>query len=81
MAKLLNMRCHECDRLSAEHERLLLSNAMAFRAFRAGTAQPTAVTEYRKLSGAVNEAFIDMEIARTELEQHQRWHGGLIVPK
>jgi hypothetical protein len=66
------MNCVECDRLRAEYERLLLAYASAVNLLssRSGTA---AAFEYMRLRAGADEARIDSEIARLELERHRQF--------
>jgi hypothetical protein len=66
--------CPDCVRLLEEHYRLRTMHSIAFQAVRYASEDPLPVGAYRALMSQVNEAWIDLEVARIELEQHQRWH-------
>lgn len=71
------MRCPECDRLITEYERLESGYATALQ--RLDDLRDTVVaSEYIRLRTAADEAGIDCEIARLELERHRRIHGDTI---
>jgi hypothetical protein len=67
------MDCAECDRLRSECERLEQAYAAAINTLNSRVGNAPSF-EYIELSTAVNEARIDSEIARTELEQHRLVH-------
>jgi hypothetical protein len=66
------MACSECDRREAEYARLEQACARAVNTLNSsmGTLLPTP--EYMCLRAAAEEARIDSEVARIELEQHKR---------
>jgi len=67
------MRCSECDRMLAEYERLEGDYATAIQTL--GARRDTAIaSEYIRLRTAADEARIDCEVARLELERHKRIH-------
>jgi hypothetical protein len=66
------MDCPECDRLTAEYRRLEQEYASAVNLLNAPIA--SEVREYIKLRAAADEARIDAEIARLELEKHKGVH-------
>ena len=67
------MRCPECDRLLAAYERLEGDYATAIQTL--GSRRDTAAApEYIRLRTAADEARIDCEVARLEMEQHKRVH-------
>jgi len=67
------MVCSECNRLLAEYERLEADYAMAIQTL--GARRDIAVaSEYLRLRTAADEARVDCEVARLELEQHKRIH-------
>ena len=68
------MECDECSRLIAEHERLKLSLAVAKWRVHQGITRQLPVAEYRALLKAATEASLEADLARTEMEQHQRIH-------
>ena len=68
------MRCPECDRLLAEYERLEGDYATAIQTLGARRSRAVA-SEYIRLRTADDEARVDCEVARLELEQHKRIHG------
>jgi hypothetical protein len=65
--------CGQCDRLRSEYERLERAYAFAINnlAARSGTAP---LTEYTRLRVIADEARIDSEVARLELEKDKRIH-------
>ncbi len=67
------MQCLECARLLAEYEKLESDYGTAIQAL--GSKRDTGVaSEYIRLRTAADEARIDCELARLELEQHKRVH-------
>jgi predicted GNAT superfamily acetyltransferase len=65
----------ECTRLTTEYERLKRAYGAAVdRLFATGYQATDA--EYRKLRTFVEDARIDLEVARLELERHMRTHAG-----
>lgn len=66
-------RCPTCDRLTAEFEHLewLYGRAILVLASLRETAD---ADEYMKLRKLTNEARLDSETARRELEKHRRIH-------
>ena len=66
------MQCAECHRLLAEHERRKANLALARQQFREGVF--LTPVEYQSRLGAANKAFLDLEFARLELEEHRRVH-------
>jgi len=64
------MECSECNRLTDEFGRLERAYATAVGVL---TASAHA-DEYARLRVAADEARIDSEVARLELEQHKRKH-------
>lgn len=67
------MACAECDRLSTELERLERIYARALGVLREN-ANDGSTAEYQRLSAATYETRIDADVARIELERHQRTH-------
>ena len=67
------MECSECDRLRSEHERLKRAYASAINILTA-RFDITPAAEYIRLRAIADEARIDSEVARLELEQHKRIH-------
>jgi len=67
------MRCLECDRLLAEYEKLETDYATTVQTLGARRDIASA-SEYIRLRTAADEARIDCEVARLELEQHKRIH-------
>ena len=67
------MECDECDRLRAEHERLERAYASAIEVLAARSGISSAA-EYTKLRAVADEARIDSEGSRLELERHKRIH-------
>jgi hypothetical protein len=65
------MECPECKRLTAEFERLERASATAIGMLRA-SAHTARANEYSRLRIAADEARVDSEVARLELEQHKR---------
>jgi hypothetical protein len=64
----------ECDRLFSTHAELKRIHVIAAQALRAASATSTTLEEYRRLTFAANEAWIDAECARLEVEAHKRVH-------
>ena len=62
--------CAECDRLRAYGQQLKQFHAAAAESLNAETSE----SDYNARRMAKEEAFIDLEIARLELERHQRGH-------
>jgi hypothetical protein len=69
----MDINCAECDRLTAECERLQQQNASGQESFNA-RVQPFAPGEYAELGWPVEEARMEAEIARFELEQNKEIH-------
>lgn len=67
------MDCAECDRLLAEYERLEQAYATAVNVLNS-SAETANVSEYMRLRAAADEARLDSEVARLQLEQHKRVH-------
>lgn len=67
------MDCHECNRLLVEYERLENLYVVAVNALNA-RSETARASEYIKLRAAADEARMDAELARLELEQHQQIH-------
>jgi hypothetical protein len=70
---LKGMECGQCDRLRLEYERLERAYAAAIDTLttRSDTA-PAA--EYIRLRTFADDARLDSEVARLELEKHKRIH-------
>jgi hypothetical protein len=66
------MRCLECSRLTAEYDRLHLAYKTAFNAMIAGGTVPDS--DFPKLRLSADEARLESELARLELERHQQIH-------
>lgn len=67
--------CSECARLLVEYERLTVVHKRAQHARIAATAQASA-EEYMALRATADEAWMDLECARLEVDQHRRIHAG-----
>jgi hypothetical protein len=65
------MNCVECDQLRDEYERLALAHASTVSLLNSSSGSAIAF-EYMRLRTDADEARIDSEIARLELEQHKR---------
>lgn len=63
------MDCEECARLRAEHDRLNKAYIAAHEATAAGPLKP-----FVRLRTVSNEAWLDAETARFELQRHERGH-------
>ena len=68
------MQCDECSRLLAVHERLKGNSAAATQRLQEGAERRITLVEYRRLAAEANEARLEAELARLELEQHKRVH-------
>jgi hypothetical protein len=68
------MDCPECARLLAEYERHKNDNAVAMQQLHIGAVRRLQFDEFRKLLATVNEAWIDADRSRLELEEHRRTH-------
>ena len=68
------MQCDECARLLAVHERLKGNSAVATQRLHEGAEQRITIVEYRGLAAEANDARLEAELARLELEQHKRVH-------
>ena len=66
------MECPECNRLT-EYQRLQQEYASAVNLFKASMAA-SEVRDHMELRAAADEARIDAEIARLELEKHKGVH-------
>jgi hypothetical protein len=64
--------CEECIRLRGEHERLNRAYIAAHKA--TDGAYGGTAKEFTRLRTVSNGAWLDAEIARAELERHQREH-------
>jgi hypothetical protein len=69
----ISMQCPECDRLLAHYERLEGVYAIAIQTLGA-RRDSSLVSEYIRLRTAADEARVDCEVVRLELEQHKRVH-------
>jgi len=58
----------------AEYERLKRIHEVACVRFSAAAKTKVPVGDYRRLSAAAAEAWLDAECARLELEQHKKGH-------
>lgn len=67
------MTCSHCDRLQREFDRAERVYARAYGVFTSSALTPRA-SEYNRLKAIADEARIDSEVARLELEQHTRIH-------
>jgi hypothetical protein len=68
----------ECTRLTTEYERLKDACGIAVDLlFKIGYQVTDA--EHKKLKAATEDARIDLEVARLELERHARTHSSAIV--
>lgn len=67
------MNCPECARLLDEYETLERAHATAVGRV-AASAQSDNAREYQRLRARADEARLDSEVARLELEQHRRRH-------
>jgi hypothetical protein len=67
------MECGECNRLRLEYERLERAYASAIDTLTTRSAI-APVAEYIRLRTFADEARLDSEVARLELEQHKRIH-------
>jgi hypothetical protein len=72
-ATLFSMDCSECIRLTAGFDRLERAYAAKVGILTA-SAHTAQANEYTTLKVAADEARIDSEVARLELEQHKRKH-------
>ena len=68
----MTMQCAECQRLRTERELRRLDYNLAVS--RARAAYPAGSEEYMSLRARANEAKIDLDLAETELMQHQDRH-------
>ncbi len=68
------MKSTDCWRLMDEHERLKGQSAEATERLREGAERRLSPVEYQTLVVAANDARLDAEIARLELEQHKMVH-------
>lgn len=64
--------CEECARLTAEYNRRNQALTAAREAANAAFEAPAY--QYRRLRAVSNEAWLDAETARLELERHRRGH-------
>jgi hypothetical protein len=71
--KITAVDCSECDRLTAEYQRLQQEYAAAVNLLNASGAA-SEVRVYVKLRAAADEARIKAEIARLELQKHKGIH-------
>jgi hypothetical protein len=71
------MECAECKRLMVEFEKVGRSYTAAMKALLARRETAPSL-EYVRLRTANDEARIDYESARLDLEQHKRTHAILI---
>jgi hypothetical protein len=67
------MDCAECNRLSALYARLERAPADVVKTL-SDRIETLSAREYMRLRASADEARTDYQIARTELEQHQRIH-------
>lgn len=67
------MGCMECARLLVEYEVLDGQYASAVNSL-AARRETASAPEFTKLRVAADEARLDAELARLELERHQRVH-------
>ena len=67
------MECLTCEQLTAEFERLE-RNCVASRAYLDEAKGISNVSEYRRAKIETNEAWLEREVSRIELERHQRTH-------
>jgi len=74
------MECAECSRLIAAHERLKGDSAVAKHQLQEGAIRwLLPPVEYQALLATANEAWMDAECARLELERHKHTHGSNTV--
>jgi len=66
------MKCPECSRLAADYRRLNQAYTVAFDAMLAASKVPAS--DFIKVRIAADDARIDSELARVELEQHKQIH-------
>jgi hypothetical protein len=64
--------CEECARLRAEYERLNKAYTTAVEATEAAYSAPS--NQFLRLRIVSNEAWLEMEVARLELERHFERH-------
>jgi DNA-binding response OmpR family regulator len=69
---LILMECDECDRLRKDSDRLQKIHLSALEATKTGYNAPAR--QFAPLKTASDEAWRKAEIARLELEQHERGH-------
>jgi hypothetical protein len=69
------MACLTCERLKTEFTALELAYAVVLA--RREHPNENNRAEFSRLKVAVNEAFLEMELARAESKQHERWHAGI----
>jgi hypothetical protein len=67
------MDCLTCEQLAAEFERLE-RNCTQARDYLTEARQTSGVKLYSLAKVAANEAWLGSEVARIELERHQRTH-------
>jgi hypothetical protein len=67
------MDCAVCDRLSAHSARLERAHADVIKTL-SDRIETLSAREYMRLRASADDARIDSEIARTELEHHKRIH-------
>lgn len=68
-----DLACAECDHLRGKFDRLERRYAHAYGVL-TSFADTARASEYNRLKATADEARIDSEIARLELEQHRRVH-------
>ena len=66
------MQCYECSRLLGVHEQLRDASALAAQRLREGVERRIPLLEYRRIAVEANDARLDAEVARLELELHRR---------
>jgi hypothetical protein len=67
------MPCSECDRLMAMHYELNRKWTTAVKA-RIECAADTSAADYTELRTGADEAWLDSESARLEVDQHKQRH-------
>ncbi|HTA44951.1 MAG TPA: hypothetical protein VK789_21025 [Bryobacteraceae bacterium] len=67
------MDCLTCDQLAAECERLE-RNCTEARGYLSEARGTSGVKQYNIAKAQANEAWLDSEVARIELERHRRTH-------